>query len=640
MMIKKISATVILLLCSAVLIPKEKKIDHWKQWLEEVGPIMSRVERQTFDLLKVEEDRLRFKEMFWKARDPSPRTPANEYQAMYYRRLKYVESKLDGKNSDMGRIYLIMGKPASITHFVGHQNLVECQLWVYQNDEESGLVPFINLLFFKPGDTGWFELFHPGIHQSVDLLSPFAQGKAYSKREAYRVINMESDELAQATLSVIPGEVNPNAIYSTGSSTFVMQKIFSKPERDAHKDYIRNFTMPEGHVSVDTSTREIRGYVNIELGKNRGFTFLNFSLMPEVLDTVKTGTDRNLANIDLIVRIEDPNGRVIFQNERKLDLSFDDTRTSRIKGNKMVFRDFVPIIEGNFNVTVTYINKTTGDFFSGKRTIDTDKDLPVLLGFDMRDLRSEQYASYSDSSRMVLSDPRFLFHPSDNLRGMVFSDLTPVITLDTGSPGAEVIEVKDIIRKDHRYYFTHPLAGIPDGTYYLNAETSDGKTYSRKIFVLPSYIEKRRCLASEKADPIGNRHNYTFILGQEYFQNREYQKSLEAYRRLPQRLWNLRTLPVIAQTYYALKDYPMVLSLLERDGIKKTYPLLSMMANSAIELKRPEKAVGYLKELQKYQDTPAVNYSLSALYLSMGDRETAKVYHRKAKNLSSAGESK
>ncbi len=595
---------------------------------------MSRLEKETFKLLKVEEDRRRFKEMFWKARDPSPHTPANEYRATYYQRVRYAKTRLEGANSDRGRIYILLGKPKNISTFSGHQRLVECELWHYISNDDSGLVPFMNLLFFRPKDSGRFHLFHPGIHQSNDLLAPFVENQARSPRDAYRMVAMDSEELAQATLSVIPGEVNPNTSYTMGSSNFVLQKIYSLPERDVKKNYIRNFRLPQGYVSVTSSTKEIRGYVDISISQYSGFTFLNYSFMPENLTTSKLAADKHVGKINLSIRIEDLQGQLIFQNERKYDLTLDKSKLSRIRESKIVFRDFIPIIPGVFNVTVTYLNKSTDDFFTTTKKIDTITTLPCLLGFEIRNLTGNKFTSYAANQRMVLSDPRFLFGREDALEGLVFCQSPPRIMLQKSSSNPQPIEIKSSLKEKGCFHFTHPLKDIKDGNYVLSVTSTDGRTYSQKLHILPPYMKKKRSLALEKSDPPTAIHNYIFVLGQEYYYQGKFSKSIEEYKKLPQKLWNGQTLPIIARAYYGLKNYKKVMQLLDRPEVKKDYAILSMLANSAIEEKELIKAAALLKELQKYQDTAEINRLLAAVSLSLGDQKSAKKYFEKAKNLS------
>lgn len=93
----------------------------YAKWLnEEVVHIISPNERNVFLKLKTDKERDLFIESFWKVRDASPGTPANEMKTEHYRRLAYAnehyaEKAVPGWKTDSGRTYIIFGdtlKPA------------------------------------------------------------------------------------------------------------------------------------------------------------------------------------------------------------------------------------------------------------------------------------------------------------------------------------------------------------------------------------------------------------------------------------------------------------------------------------------------------------------------------------------------
>jgi len=58
-----------------------------------------------------------------------------------------------------------------------------------------------------------------------------------------------------------------------------------------------------------------------------------------------------------------------------------------------------------------------------------------------------------------------------------------------------------------------------------------------------------------------------------------------------------------------------------------------MLANSAIELRQHPRTLKYLEEIRKYGDTPEINQSIASTYLSMGNREKAADYYKRAREL-------
>jgi GWxTD domain-containing protein len=322
----------------------------WQQWLEDVEPIITKAEEEVFKSLKTEEDRMRFIRLFWRARDPNPQTPQNEFKLDYYKRLSYAKSRLRGTRSDRGRIYMILGEPFEKSNFAGSDRVVECELWTYHSEGRPGLPPFMNLIFYKRRDVGDFDLFYPGIHTAIDILSPGYQSGRVTRFDAYKEIMRSYSELAQATLSVIPGEGSPNFPASATSSNFVFTQIFSLPEKEATNNYLRNFGSVEGIVDVSYSVNEVGGFGQISISENRGFKFLNYAIMPDVIHTIKAADNLHTANLQVTLRIADLDGRTIYQKERKIEFRLTDIEQKNIEDNKAIFRDFVPIIEGNYNI--------------------------------------------------------------------------------------------------------------------------------------------------------------------------------------------------------------------------------------------------------------------------------------------------
>lgn len=77
-----------------------------------------------------------FLDRFWRERDPSPGTKTNETLIEHYRRLDEAEQRFSSPNvpgyrTDMGRVYITYGPPASLEKHEFEQNVVPYQIWFY-----------------------------------------------------------------------------------------------------------------------------------------------------------------------------------------------------------------------------------------------------------------------------------------------------------------------------------------------------------------------------------------------------------------------------------------------------------------------------------------------------------------------------
>src|SRR6266542_2195223 len=97
---------------------RSEPANAFKQWTDDVDPILTPQERNAWKKLQTDEEREQFIGEFWRLRDPDPDTEENEYREAYYERIEYANehfsSGVRGVNTDRGRIYLKYGKPDEI----------------------------------------------------------------------------------------------------------------------------------------------------------------------------------------------------------------------------------------------------------------------------------------------------------------------------------------------------------------------------------------------------------------------------------------------------------------------------------------------------------------------------------------------
>ncbi len=72
---------------------------------------------------------------FWKRKDPTPATPANEKMEEYYRRVNYANEQFKGYrggwSSDMGHVYIVYGSPTDIERHPFDIDTKPYEIWYY-----------------------------------------------------------------------------------------------------------------------------------------------------------------------------------------------------------------------------------------------------------------------------------------------------------------------------------------------------------------------------------------------------------------------------------------------------------------------------------------------------------------------------
>lgn len=416
------------------------------------------------------------------------------------------------------------------------------------------------------------------------------------------------------------------------SSSHVFAQIYTLPEKEASDTYLRSFRSIEGEVDVTYSFRDMPGNVSIALSENRGYTFLNYSILPDTIRLLRIADNLHSAKLNLNLRIEDREGKTIYQQEKKIEFKLDNMEKQALNEKKTVFSGFVPVIPGLFNVTIVFSNTSTEEFLTHEEKLEINSEtVPVLTGFRLDEVKSDWFMPFSTDRHKISFDPRSVFNKTEALEGIVFSDETPDIHLIRVDNEEESIAISDVVNSGKYFVFKQPLDNVSSSNYYLSIRIKDKEVYRKVIAVLPFLAEKPE--GYEWADPPTSGPAYNFEIGTQYLNSGNIQKSLEYFNKLPESLWNSLTIPIIAKAYYRNRNYGKVVELLEREGITKDYSAIFLLGNSTLELRQLEKASEYFEELRNYGDTPKINQVLGAIFLSLGEREKAKAYFDRAKEL-------
>lgn len=606
--------------------------DPWKEWLKEVDPIMTNAERSVFHSLKTEEDKSRFVDSFWKARDPDPQTRQNEYKMDYYRRIGYAEKNLGGARSDRGKIWLILGQPTERKSFIGGERVVDSELWTYYGEGRPGLPPVINLIFFRRGNSGDFRLFYPGMDTALDVISPAYMYSVHSAAVAYDEIRKGDIELADATLSVIPGEGVPGIPATATLSNHVFAQIYTLPEKEISSGYLRGFRSIEGIVDVTYSSKEMPGHALTALSRNKDYSFLNYSIAPEAIHLTKGADNQHVAQLTLNVKTEDLEGRTIYQQERRVEFRLDEEEEKALREKRIMFAGFLPVIPGAFHIKIMLSNRTTQEFLIHEESFKLGDTLtPVLVGYAVKDVRSDRFMPFSTGKHKFSVDPRSVFAIADSLEGAVFAERPPTILFNAAEGERDSVEVTDIVAEDGYFLFKQPLANFKPGYYNLIVKLDDREVSNKAVAIVHELAVKPE--AYEWSDPPGSGPAYNFEIGTQYLNRGEALAALERFNTLPEALWNSRTIPIIARAYYQNGDFKKVIELLEGKDVIKDYTAIYLLGNSSLELKQMKKAADYFEQLRGYGDTAKINQALGAIFLSLGERDKARAYFDRAKAL-------
>src|SRR5207249_8229694 len=154
MTISRRCETLLLLLAAALALaagPPDYKTPG-KDWAK--GPakwIMTDDEEKEWKKLRTDEERAAFAKAVWDRRGPTPGTPENEYQVIFWKKVEEADKSFKsitdpGCLTDMGRTYLLLGSPTKAAKDARGRNI-----WTYDPSEISGIRSHLELMFAGGG---------------------------------------------------------------------------------------------------------------------------------------------------------------------------------------------------------------------------------------------------------------------------------------------------------------------------------------------------------------------------------------------------------------------------------------------------------------------------------------------------------
>lgn len=129
-----------------------------RRYYDGIKRLATQKELDTYRSLDPEGKR-RFILDFWRRRDPTPGTPANEFALEHFQRMSYADAHLregrtKGSDTDRGRVYILYGPPAEVEKHTTPLQGKSYEVWTY---ERGGNYEFV---FLDRRGAGAYELVH------------------------------------------------------------------------------------------------------------------------------------------------------------------------------------------------------------------------------------------------------------------------------------------------------------------------------------------------------------------------------------------------------------------------------------------------------------------------------------------------
>lgn len=502
----------------------QKLAERHKTWLEsDVVYIISKEERDLFMRLASDPDRERYVEQFWARRDPTPGTPENEFKEEHYKRIKHAnayfggEWNTDGWRTDRGKIYIILGPPATRQFHVSGGQVYPIELWFYNNPQEPSLPPFFNVMFFQKDGISDFRLYSPYLDGPTKLVR--ASGTENRNDRAYRFLRGYNVELARASLSLIPSEpVDADASSPSLSSDSMLRKIINLADDKFHKQRLGLTAQLQQDVSVRLIPDEsnLRA-VAVPIIDVNGNSYVHYALQTSDPSTFALGRykDKLYLALETQVKVLDAKTKAVVKETTREAVSyFDDQEAEEVKSKPISFEDRIALPPGNYQIEFGMLNRLTRLFTKASLTVHIDSPSASEFSVGKPVLVRKCQKAADLSLPFVFGSFRCGVSARNEVQpaaGASLNILYPVTVLpkypagapplkvqytmgrlDRGAAATTIEDALDAGRFDSRGTLyvgkSIPLNNLPDGSYLLSVQVIDprikrtaGATFSFRV---------------------------------------------------------------------------------------------------------------------------------------------------------------
>lgn len=333
-----------------------KLLERWPR--EYVRWIITEAEKESYERLATDAERLAFIEAFWERRDPAPETRENEYRRDYLERFAFVLNRFGagkpGWATDRGRIYLLLGPPHSIQQNpMGRYSLERAsEIWTYNGLGIPGVPESLDITFVDFRNTGDFE-----IVSDLELTAPVDT----------QFGTAESGLLALAMRRSRMGYQDPR----TGLDRF--------REVDPSRLAMREFDVQQQLVAIEDVARKsvesLREAVRVRasfgaltlraaagaLRAGAGKVKIPVSLVVPYPELSFEREDGKLVyRVDYLIRILDPSGSEVASADDRLTLTFPEAQQSLLATQQLAVEDSLEVSPGTYELRA-YLRDNVSD---------------------------------------------------------------------------------------------------------------------------------------------------------------------------------------------------------------------------------------------------------------------------------------
>ena len=343
----------------------------YKTWLQQdVVYIITDEEKKVFQSLDNDVSRDQFIETFWDIRNPNRGSKINPYKEEHYQRIQYAnehfgrQSNTPGWMTDMGRAYILFGKPVSQHPFIGYGQIYPLALWFYENPTHlPSLPPFFYLMFYMPEDIGEYRFYRPYLDGPLKLV----RGSNFnSNKDVYNALRGLGGDVAHAAFSLVPNDPIDTQDFTTemGSDMLISR--------------IQNFANDTFNVRRIREMRSLRAEVSsyfmlaqdrpldlsaLVLADPTGKYWLDYGVLVDDSKLGQLDASTGQFKVSAAYRLTNDAGELIIEDSE--DRSYP--ASSDRKFQPFVIANRLPVEPGTYKLTVDITNREAGQTYKGEQ---------------------------------------------------------------------------------------------------------------------------------------------------------------------------------------------------------------------------------------------------------------------------------
>ncbi|MFB0564135.1 MAG: GWxTD domain-containing protein [Candidatus Aminicenantaceae bacterium] len=620
-------SSLILIFIVLPLLSEQKLSDEHKNWLDTVSPIITKKEKEVFLKLKTEEERNRFIQVFWKQRDFLPDTSENEFYQEYMKRVQFADANFGrqtskrGSQTDRGYFYLLLGPPLERQFFTTSSRLLPLELWYYRGEQEFGLPPYFYLIFYQHQGLGEYRLYYPGVEGPEKLVIPSLHSQSLNRDSAFRIIREISAELANVSLSYLPGEKTLGMASFTSDT--IISDVHSLPEKKFSDTYVRSYLDYKDFVETEYTHNFMESGFKVKVFKNFNQFFIHWAVEPKKVNFAFY-EGKYYAAFQLILRVEDNLGNPILEKDEEIPLRITPEQYKKHERQAFSFQDVLPIISGNYKLFFLLKNKTSKDFTSFKTEVFVPQErgasfLSNLLLYHSRERLNE--SQRNKLKAFAFGENQYLIDTQNNFFSQKEMSLyCQVYGLKEKADESLLIEVFSFNNVDS------PVLSLKKSL--SEVQSQDGVGIDINPLSLTSlkpgyYRVKVSLLDSNGSEFLSERENFILL-------SRQYPVIPWVYSRLHNPFPDAEQLYTLGSQYYMTGNYERARAFLEQSLKMKDAPQIRiLLAKSLFALRQFQDSLTLVSPVYQATQEREAAKIIALNYASLSDWSSALVYLEK-----------